>query len=139
MLSQFEVPGFAPVAPGSVEPLISERVTITSLNAPGIVPRSYAPPGYVHAHEGDYNTAMGYLENGNQRCVPSRIVRLPVPSIRLYREAAVWSPSPHLRSVRVHHLFVTVICDRVRRSGLAIWASALTVEERGCAVPSSSR
>ncbi|KAM5531766.1 hypothetical protein V8D89_014536 [Ganoderma adspersum] len=67
VLSQFEAPGFAPATPGSVEPLISERVTITSLNAPGIAPRSYAPPGYVHEHEGDYNTAMGYLENGNQR------------------------------------------------------------------------
>lgn len=33
------------------------------------MPRSYAPPGYVEKHEGDYMTTMGYLENGNQRCV----------------------------------------------------------------------
>ncbi|TBU40330.1 hypothetical protein BD309DRAFT_967722 [Dichomitus squalens] len=66
VLLQFQAPGFAP-ASSDVEPLISERVTITGLNAPGVVPRSYAPPGYVHAEEGDYNTAMGYLENGNQR------------------------------------------------------------------------
>ncbi|KAI1796920.1 hypothetical protein LXA43DRAFT_985107 [Ganoderma leucocontextum] len=67
VLSQFQAPGFAPAMPGSVEPLISESVTITSLNAPGIVPRSYAPPGYVHAQDGDFNTVMGFLENGNQR------------------------------------------------------------------------
>ena len=105
VLSQFEAPGFAPAASGSVEPLISERVTITSLNAPGIVPRSYAPPGYVHEHEGDYNTAMGYLENGNQRCVSP----LCFPSCR---EAEARPPS--LRCVRVY-----MIRARLRRPGLA--------------------
>ena len=70
-LFQFQAPGFVP-ASSDVEPLVSEPVTITGLNAPGIVPRTYAPPGYVHADEGDYNTAMGYLENGNQRYVPLR-------------------------------------------------------------------
>ncbi|KAI0789899.1 hypothetical protein C8Q75DRAFT_806557 [Abortiporus biennis] len=47
--------------------LVAQRVTVTSINAPGILPRSYAPPGYEHKEEGDYNAAVGYLENGNQR------------------------------------------------------------------------
>ncbi|KAI0787529.1 hypothetical protein C8Q74DRAFT_1252361 [Fomes fomentarius] len=63
-LSQFEAPGFAPA---SKEPLVHLPVTIASSNAAGVVPRSYAPPGYVERHEGDYMTTMGYLENGNQR------------------------------------------------------------------------
>ncbi|KAI0833624.1 hypothetical protein BC628DRAFT_1308762 [Trametes gibbosa] len=66
VLLPFQASGFAP-ASASTEPLLSERVSVASANAPGVVPRSYAPPGYVHPEEGDYNTAMGYLENGNQR------------------------------------------------------------------------
>ncbi|KAH9847696.1 hypothetical protein C2E23DRAFT_847726 [Lenzites betulinus] len=66
VLLPFQASGFAPASP-STEPLLSERISVASANAPGVVPRSYAPPGYVHPEEGDYNTAMGYLENGNQR------------------------------------------------------------------------
>ena len=51
------------------EPLVSLPVTLASVNAAGVVPRSYAPPGYAEKHEADYNTTIGYLENGNQRCV----------------------------------------------------------------------
>ncbi|KAI0671856.1 hypothetical protein C8Q78DRAFT_972602 [Trametes maxima] len=66
VLLPFQASGFAPAAPAG-EALLSERVAVASANAPGVVPRSYAPPGYVSPEEGDYNTAMGYLENGNQR------------------------------------------------------------------------
>jgi len=51
----------------ATQPLVTETVTITSANAVGITPRSYAPPGYDRKDDGDYNTAAGYLENGNQR------------------------------------------------------------------------
>ncbi|KAI5122909.1 hypothetical protein M0805_007587 [Coniferiporia weirii] len=47
--------------------LLSEKVDIVTDNAPGVIPRSHAPPGYVKPEEGNYNNAMGYLENGNQR------------------------------------------------------------------------
>ncbi|KAI0636046.1 hypothetical protein C8Q77DRAFT_1101044 [Trametes polyzona] len=66
VLLPFQAPGFAPASPAG-EALLTERVAIASANAPGVLPRSYAPPGYVHPEEGDYNTAVGYLENGNQR------------------------------------------------------------------------
>ncbi|KAI0359735.1 hypothetical protein OH77DRAFT_1471440 [Trametes cingulata] len=66
VLLPFQAPGFAPASPAG-EALLTERISIASANAPGVVPRSYAPPGYVHPEEGDYNTAVGYLENGNQR------------------------------------------------------------------------
>lgn len=65
VLLPFQAPGFASASPAG-EALLSERITVASVNAPGVVPRSYAPPGYVHPEEGDYNTAAGYLENGNQ-------------------------------------------------------------------------
>ncbi|KAL7279290.1 hypothetical protein ACG7TL_007131 [Trametes sanguinea] len=68
-LLPFQAPGFAPAAPAGPdsEALLTVPVSITTVNAPGVVPRSYAPPGYVFPEEGDYNTAVGYLENGNQR------------------------------------------------------------------------
>ncbi|KAL1949605.1 hypothetical protein VTO73DRAFT_8486 [Trametes versicolor] len=66
VLLPFQAPGFSPASPAG-EALLSERVSVASANAPGVVPRSYAPPGYVSPEEGDYNTAVGYLENGNQR------------------------------------------------------------------------
>ncbi|KAI0696320.1 hypothetical protein C8T65DRAFT_664032 [Cerioporus squamosus] len=62
-LLQFQAPAGLPAK----EPLVSQPVTLASVNAAGVVPRSYAPPGYAEKHEADYNTAMGYLENGNQR------------------------------------------------------------------------
>lgn len=69
-LSQFQAPGFAPAAAASKDaPLVLEPVTIVSVNAVGVVPRSYAPPGYADTSTGDYMTTMGYLENGNQRYV----------------------------------------------------------------------
>ncbi|KAJ3554715.1 hypothetical protein NM688_g2961 [Phlebia brevispora] len=60
-----EAPGFVPANPDA--PLFTERVIIHTLNAVGVVPRSFAPPGYVSSTEGNYNTVAGYLENGNQR------------------------------------------------------------------------
>ncbi|OCH95904.1 hypothetical protein OBBRIDRAFT_809459 [Obba rivulosa] len=65
-LYPFSASGFSSAVPAT-EPLLTESVTITSSNAVGITPRSYAPPGYDKKDEGDYNTAAGYLENGNQR------------------------------------------------------------------------
>lgn len=49
------------------ETLLTERVNISLFNAPGVQPRSHAPPGYADAAAGDYNITAGYLENGNQR------------------------------------------------------------------------
>ena len=60
-----EAPGFVPTNPDV--PLFSEKVTIHTLNAAGVMPRTFAPPGYAHSNEGNYNTVTGYLENGNQR------------------------------------------------------------------------
>ncbi|KDQ56974.1 hypothetical protein JAAARDRAFT_58453 [Jaapia argillacea MUCL 33604] len=66
---------FAPQAPGFVsahpadEALHLEKVAVVTSNAPGVIPASNAPPGYVLEQEGDYNNAVGYLENGNQRFV----------------------------------------------------------------------
>ncbi|TCD63202.1 hypothetical protein EIP91_005841 [Steccherinum ochraceum] len=64
-LLRFDVPGFVPSS--SKELLLSENVVIRTTNAPGVVPKSYAPPGYEHREEGNYSNAVGYLENGNQR------------------------------------------------------------------------
>ncbi|EIM91107.1 uncharacterized protein STEHIDRAFT_152778 [Stereum hirsutum FP-91666 SS1] len=58
--------GFIPSAPQD-EPLLAERVNISLSNAPGVQPRSHAPPGYTDPMVGDYNVTAGYLENGNQR------------------------------------------------------------------------
>ncbi|RPD59528.1 hypothetical protein L227DRAFT_575968 [Lentinus tigrinus ALCF2SS1-6] len=76
-LLQLQAPGWAPASPSgssgssssssAKEPLVSHPVTLVSVNAAGVVPRSYAPPGYAEKHEADYNTTVGYLENGNQR------------------------------------------------------------------------
>lgn len=65
LLLPFEAPGFS--QEGQQSALLTEGVTIHTANAPGVIPRSYAPPGYEHAQEGNYNNAIGYLENGNQR------------------------------------------------------------------------
>ncbi|KAJ6576650.1 hypothetical protein DFH09DRAFT_1149931 [Mycena vulgaris] len=65
-LLPFSITGFTSLAePGKA--MISEPVTITTKQVPGITPKSYAPPGYERPAEGDYNSAVGYLENGNQR------------------------------------------------------------------------
>ncbi|KAJ7476230.1 hypothetical protein FB451DRAFT_1397558 [Mycena latifolia] len=66
-LLPFSATGFTALGTESGKSLISERVTITTKQVPGISPRSYAPPGYEKPPENDYNSAMGYLENGNQR------------------------------------------------------------------------
>ena len=93
-LLPFQAPGWAPASPSGSgssgsgsgsgsglglgaaagastksDPLVSLPVTLASVNAAGVVPRSYAPPGYAEKLEADYNTTIGYLENGNQRCV----------------------------------------------------------------------
>jgi len=49
--------------------LLKEPVTIVTAQVPGVIPRSYAPPGYVKPVQGNYNNAIGLLENGNQRFV----------------------------------------------------------------------
>ncbi|KAF7312501.1 hypothetical protein MIND_00263800 [Mycena indigotica] len=64
-LLPFSITGFAPDKKPTA--LLSEPVKIVSKHIPGIVPRSYAPPGYKKPVESDYNAAVGYLENGNQR------------------------------------------------------------------------
>lgn len=69
----FEAPGYTPKE-APTETLLKEKLVITAANAPGVVPRSYTPPGYV-APESDYNIAAGFLENGNQRCVPLCFLR----------------------------------------------------------------
>ena len=49
--------------------LLSEEVTLTTRQIPGLITRSYAPPGYEKPKEVDYAKSMGLLENGNQRFV----------------------------------------------------------------------
>ena len=110
-LLSFKAPGFTP-APGQSGdgPLLLEPVTITSLNAPGVVPRSsqVVPPGYAHKSQGDYNTTIGFLENGNQRCVLVTPSRSPA-AVPAYPDAmrgwAVYicrdgSRSPHAQASR---------------------------------------
>ncbi|KAJ7650104.1 hypothetical protein FB45DRAFT_9710 [Roridomyces roridus] len=64
-LLPFDVAGY--VDTNSKKSFISEPVKITTKQVPGIVPKSHAPPGYAKPAENDYNSAVGYLENGNQR------------------------------------------------------------------------
>ncbi|KAJ3903972.1 hypothetical protein F5879DRAFT_1010172 [Lentinula edodes] len=68
-LLPFAAPGFQlDTTANGDSVLLSETVTICTTHAPGIVPRSYTPPGYEHPQGGgDYNKSMGLLENGNQR------------------------------------------------------------------------
>ncbi|KAI0077074.1 hypothetical protein K474DRAFT_1753683 [Panus rudis PR-1116 ss-1] len=67
-LLPFDAPGF--VAESKDGPyLVTEKITVTTLNSPGMIPRSFAPPGYERKDETDFNNAVGYLENGNQRYV----------------------------------------------------------------------
>jgi hypothetical protein len=65
-LAPFTATGFASSTTDAPS-LLTEKVSIVTENAPGVVPRSHAPPGYVRPEEGDYNNSVGYLENGNQR------------------------------------------------------------------------
>ncbi|KAK0204943.1 hypothetical protein DFS33DRAFT_1258145 [Desarmillaria ectypa] len=65
-LLPFEPPGFSPSSKeGDI--LLSQRVEIVTRSAPGVITRSYAPPGYEGPNGGDHNRAIGFLENGNQR------------------------------------------------------------------------
>ncbi|KAJ7773471.1 hypothetical protein B0H16DRAFT_1714355 [Mycena metata] len=66
-LKPFDITGFASVGVEAGKSLLSEPVKITTRQIPGITPRSYAPPGYEKPPESDFNSAVGYLENGNQR------------------------------------------------------------------------
>ncbi|KZT01403.1 uncharacterized protein LAESUDRAFT_731262 [Laetiporus sulphureus 93-53] len=66
VLLPLQAAGFVSKTPTG-ERLLTEEVKIAPFNAVGVVPRSFAPPGYVHVEEGDYNNSVGYLENGNQR------------------------------------------------------------------------
>ena len=47
--------------------LLSEEVTLTTRQIPGLISRSYAPPGYEKPQVADYARSVGLLENGNQR------------------------------------------------------------------------
>ncbi|TFK60980.1 hypothetical protein BDN72DRAFT_778754 [Pluteus cervinus] len=74
-LLPFSAPGYTPaqaeqfgiMGTGQSSALLSEPVSITTAPPPGVVARSYAPPGYVKPPAGDYNKSVGLLENGNQR------------------------------------------------------------------------
>ncbi|KAJ7031298.1 hypothetical protein C8F04DRAFT_1110697 [Mycena alexandri] len=66
-LKAFAITGFTSVGIEAGKSLLSEPVKITTKQIPGIAPRSYAPPGYEKPPESDFNSAVGYLENGNQR------------------------------------------------------------------------
>lgn len=63
----FEAPGFTQEKTALAQAMTSEKVTIATMPTPGIRTRSHAPPGYIQPQGGDYNKAMGLLENGNQR------------------------------------------------------------------------
>jgi hypothetical protein len=69
------MPGFAPAsAPG--DPLLTECVTITMANAPGVTPSSQIPPAYeAPIAEGDYNITAGLFESGNQLFFPDQYCR----------------------------------------------------------------
>ncbi|RDB25619.1 hypothetical protein Hypma_006736 [Hypsizygus marmoreus] len=62
-----EATGFRASAPWGAAALLSEKVIIATKQAPGIRPWSRIPPGYEKPQQADYNNAVGYLENGNQR------------------------------------------------------------------------
>lgn len=67
-LLPFEVAGFVgSVNEGKNSVLLSEQVTLTTRQIPGLITRSYAPPGYEKPQPVDYNNSVGLLENGNQR------------------------------------------------------------------------
>ncbi|KAK7016285.1 hypothetical protein R3P38DRAFT_2993497 [Favolaschia claudopus] len=66
-LMPFSITGFTSLGADPGKSILSEPVKIMTKQIPGIVPRSYAPPGYEKPQENDYNSAVGYLENGNQR------------------------------------------------------------------------
>lgn len=72
-LLPFVAPGFVPTGitpnedPGKKTVLLTEWVVITTKQIPGLVPHSYAPPGYEKPQGVDYNKSLGLLENGNQR------------------------------------------------------------------------
>ncbi|KAJ6531969.1 hypothetical protein B0H19DRAFT_463033 [Mycena capillaripes] len=66
-LLPFSITGFTPIGTEPGKALLSEPVKIMTRHIPGIIPKSYAPPGYEKPQENDYNSAVGYLENGNQR------------------------------------------------------------------------
>jgi len=67
-LLPFETAGFVgPVYEGKNPALLSEQVTITTKQIPGLITRFYAPPGYEKPKAVDYSKSVGLLENGNQR------------------------------------------------------------------------
>jgi len=72
-LLPFVAPGFVPAGitpnedPGKKTVFLTEWVVITTKQIPGLVPHSYAPPGYEKPQRVDYNKSLGLLENGNQR------------------------------------------------------------------------
>ncbi|KAJ7104002.1 hypothetical protein B0H15DRAFT_942036 [Mycena belliarum] len=66
-LLPFSVTGFTSLGTEPGKAMLSEPVKITTKQVLGVTPRSYAPPGYEKPVENDYNSAVGYLENGNQR------------------------------------------------------------------------
>ncbi|KAH9831610.1 uncharacterized protein C8Q71DRAFT_715091 [Rhodofomes roseus] len=63
-----EAAGFVPKIHTN-EPLVAQKIAVTTAGAPGVSVPSHAPPGYTYPEEADYTNALGYLENGNQRRV----------------------------------------------------------------------
>ncbi|KAF9466643.1 hypothetical protein BDZ94DRAFT_1212834 [Collybia nuda] len=66
-LLPFKAPGFVSAIMEGDVALLTEKVTIATMQTPGITPRSRAPPGYERPQQVDYNKSVGFLENGNQR------------------------------------------------------------------------
>jgi len=64
-LKAFQTSGFTGANADTIH--VSEKLAVHTVNEPGIVTRSYAPPGYSDVEEGNYATTAGMLENGNQR------------------------------------------------------------------------
>lgn len=59
-LLPFEPPGFSPSnKEGTI--LLSQRIEIVTRPAPGVITRSYAPPGYEGPDGGDYNRAIAFI------------------------------------------------------------------------------
>ena len=136
MLLNFKTPGFAP-APGQTgdDPLLLEPVTIASVNAPGVLPRtSHAgPPGYAPRSEGDYNTTAGFLENGNQRCVCPRVLCTRRLVWHLRRAPHASSPVRGRGPARARGTAIP------RAAQGALWLLLLLLHRRGRGIPRAGR
>ena len=66
-LLPFKAAGFQTAAGVSPDVLLTEKIVIVTARTPGVGTRSFAPPEYTQEQCGNYDNALGYLENGNQR------------------------------------------------------------------------